>query len=335
MSSPIPSRKPAWNGTGPAAADFAHAPNGAALAAELLSRFTVAGRLVGRLAAGSGPLGHFLAETAEGAAVLHVKHLAGGRDLSVAAEVADHLAVGGVAVTRYRRGMDGAIEQLAHGLSATLTSFVPARHARASSTDAAAVGRTLAATHAALRDFPHVDVVRQRGGAVVAHLAELRQRVRRDGVPSVVPATAVSLVAAAAELGDPAFSAFGAPQCLHGDLSPGNVLFALADGAAWLTDFEDAAFAWRPVAFDLGMAVLRFAVEGDMGEDGSTPIKRVAALIGAYDGALELEAGLCAADAVIHNTVLLLTDLALGPTPPVAGEWAKPAAWRAALESCR
>jgi Ser/Thr protein kinase RdoA (MazF antagonist) len=273
-----------------------------------------------------------MAATGVGCAVLHVKSVAVGRDIDVAAEIAEHLAASGVPVTRYLAGTDGVFEQVKGNLAATLTAFVAGRHALPTRADAAAVGSTLAAAHAALRGFPGAQAVQGRGEAVVRHLDLLCRRLRLEDLPGAVPGLCRAVVRAALRKADPAFLAFGPPQCVHGDLSPGNVVMD-DTGKAWLTDFEDAAFGWRPPAFDLGMAMLRFGLEGATGPDGSTPTQRLAALRDAYgDDRLEPRAVMAA---VIDNSLLVLTDLALGPSPPDVGEWAKPMAWRDLLETAQ
>ena len=117
---------------------------------------------------------------------------------------------------------------------------------------------------------------------------------------------------------------------MHGDVSPGNVLFA--DGDAVLCDFEDAAFGFRPPLFDLAMAVLRFGLDGSEAEATA----RVRALLDSYGaaGGATPERDLLrrAMTQSAHHAWMVLTALALDGGAPDAGEWAKPARWLELVE---
>ncbi len=327
MSSSIPNRKPAWAGVEPPArAAFAEAvpePVRAWLAARVLPLFfdgkiDVAGALA---PVGASRRGHY---RVAGDYVLHVKDAASG-DLEQAARIAEFLRGRGVTVADYRRAHSGRVEETVDGLMITATRYFEARHGNGDVADAAALGAAVGRCHTALANYPDEAAVSERTESVVARLTEIR-----DMPCQAIPAKWRDAARAAARDYDPRFAFAGPAQCVHGDVSPGNVLFT--EGGAVLCDFEDAAFGFRPPLFDLAMAALRFGLDGSKAEATA----RVRALLdsyGAAGGAVPgrdlLRRGMTQS---AHHAWMVLTALAMDGGAPDGGEWAKPARWLELVE---
>ena len=99
-------------------------------------------------------------------------------------------------------------------------------------------------------------------------------------------------------------SAFaGEPQCLHGDVTPGNVLFR-SSGRAHFCDFEDAAFCYRPIVFDVASAVLRFCIEPPKADGLSTSMTRR----GCFNEAYEKAGGTLPSDDTVNRAMVNLVD---------------------------
>lgn len=331
MSSSIPNRKPAWAGAEPPArAAFAEAvPESvrAWLAARVLPLFfdgeiDVAGALA---PVGASRRGHYRVAGYGGDYVLHIKDAASG-DLDQAARIAEFLRERGVTVADYQRARSGRVEETVDGSRITATRYFEARHGNGDVTDAAALGAALGRCHGALAEYPDATAVRERTESVIARLTEIRD-MARQAVPAAVPATWRDAARAAACGYDPRFAFAGPAQCVHGDVSPGNVLFS--DGGAVLCDFEDAAFGFRPPLFDLAMAALRFGLDGPEAEATA----RVNALLDSYGGAAP-DRDLLRRSMTwsAHHAWMVLTALALDGGAPDAGEWAKPARWLELVE---
>src|SRR5262245_16382704 len=266
MSGSIPLRDPAWDGiSAPPAANFSHSVTPEAsnwVRLQAVPRFLPGPcRVVGALrAAGSDQrVGHFLLECRDGAFVLHVKRTAGTHDVASAAALADRLSATGLSVGCYVRTAHGKPEILIDDLAVTVTDYVPARHRSESVEDASALGRALGQLHVALCNDPEAVVVEARNSSARKRLTEMAARLRA-GAHVAIPHEYRAIARAAADRIDPDYQFGGASQRLHGDITPGNVLY-LANGSARICDFENSAFSFWPVALDLASAVLRFCLE--------------------------------------------------------------------------
>ncbi len=259
----IPARKPAWDGVwAPDIPGFQFAPPGDVqtwLTERVLTRFSETTRIiVGALTSTPERTGHYLVQLNGGEYVCHVKEVAGGGDLSVAASIAEHLTSCGMTVTRYLQDHAGDWETSVSGLAITLTTYCTGRHCNGSRADAAALGKALGDMHASLRIFPQAMSVKQRSASNVGQLMAARDAALATVLPSV-PDEHLTLVQSAAKRYDPLFKFGGASQCLHGDITPGNIIFD-ADGKVVFCDFEDAAFTFHDRLFDIASAVLRFCL---------------------------------------------------------------------------
>jgi Ser/Thr protein kinase RdoA (MazF antagonist) len=266
MSVSIPLRDPAWDGISALpAASFSHsvvADVSRWVSTQAAPRFlTGSCRVVGALrAAGSDQrAGHFLLECQDGTFVLHVKRTAGASDVASAAALSERLIADGLSVACYLRTAVGEPEILIDGLAVTATDYVPARHRSESIEDASALGAALGRLHAALCHDPEATTVEARNAAARRRLMEMAVRLR-SGAYAAIPPEYQGMVRAAAGRLDASYEFAGASQRLHGDVTPGNVLY-LADGTARICDFENSAFSFWPVALDLASAVLRFCLE--------------------------------------------------------------------------
>ncbi len=273
MSGSIPLRDPAWDGAAaPHRAGFAHAvAPGVAdwITARAWPDFGagpayVLGAL--READTNQRTGHYLVEADGRQYVLHVKRTTNAGDAALAASLSDRLAAQGLPVARYRRTRGGDAEIAVDGLMITATDFVAARHRSGTVDDATALGSLLGRLHAVLRDDVDSHAVRSRNAPVRLQLRETVQRLR-SGEYASLPDEYRDMARAAAERFDPDYGFAGYAQRLHGDVTPGNVLF-LEDGSARLCDLENSAFFFWPATLDLASAVLRFCIEpADMTAD--------------------------------------------------------------------
>lgn len=339
MSSSVPSRRPTWDGVSPIRRPSFDATVDRSVKSWLQKRllpffFQQPGFIVGALQPlGRDQAGHVRINVSGETFVIHLKLVAGGADLAVAAQIALFLQRQGVATKAYVPSLSGDIEVASDGIFATVTKYLDGRHTEYSVADARAVGTLVGRTHKELSAFPEAEVVAKRTESAIARLTEIQHLLFRNS-PDAIPAQYAELAATAARDYDPRFSFGGVPQCLHGDLSSGNVLFSLANYAtsqAVLCDFEDAAFSFRPPLFDLGMAVLRFALYGKLGPDGSSPADRAEALLEEYGAASNSFPSKSLLRRSIRNTafhsVMVLCHLAETGATPNPGEWSKPRHW--------
>jgi Ser/Thr protein kinase RdoA (MazF antagonist) len=335
MSSLIPKREPAWAGHESAPrCDFSHpisTPVRNWLTEVVESNFALRNvEIVGKLRPDDARIGHFRVVALTGNYVAHIKAESADDDLLLAAEFADWLADGAVPVASYVRSHDGQPECVADGLYATLTHFVPGRHGDCSASDAAEVGVGLAALHERAATFGSVDKVRKRAASVAESLRLTQDQVRNGHVEGIPLEFRAAVFDAAQDYTAENFE--GTPQCGHGDVSPGNIVFAPA-GRAVFCDFEDSAFCYRPRTFDLAMAALRFALEGGVGPDRSSATDRFNALVAAYADAsssqpIDDDAVRRAAKALSDHFLLVLSYLAGKGMVLDDGEWAKAYRWR-------
>jgi hypothetical protein len=285
MSGLIPARRPAWDGVwAPDIPAFQFAvPSDieAWLTEKVLTRFSQGnGHIVGALTARPERTGHYLIRLNGKEHVCHVKDVAGGDDLSVAASIADHLEQCGLAATRYQHDHSGAWETSVSGLSITLTTYCHGRHCNGSRADADALGEALGEMHASLRVFPQAALVERRSASNVAQLTTARDEALATALPSI-PDEYRALVQSAAKRYDPSFDFGAQSQCLHGDITPGNVIFD-ADGKVFFCDFEDAAFTFHDRLFDIASAVLRFCIASPAPTDESSAEGRRQGFFDAY-----------------------------------------------------
>jgi len=311
MSGSIPLRDPAWDGLAPSLATFSHpvSPN----VSTWVSTRAVAGflsapsRVLGQLHPENSDqcVGHFLIECWDGAFVLHVKRTSSAGDVASAAALADRLIAGGLCVPRYFRTASGAAEILVDGMAVTATDYVPGRHRSERTEDATALGAALGQMHVALRHDPDADAVEARNTLVRSRLIEVAGRLTAS-TSTAIPAEHQAMVRAAAARLDASYEFAGSSQRLHGDITPGNVLFLL-DGNARICDFENSAFSYWPTAFDLASAVLRFCLEpvDPMPNNPSAnAMERREALLSAYARA----SGLLPDRNVLNRTIRNLVD---------------------------
>jgi serine/threonine protein kinase len=170
-----------------------------------------------------------------------------------------------------------------------------------------------------------VEQVESRCSDVVDQLVRTREQVLAGELIGVL-ADRMEIVRRAAAGYDAWFSFAGSPQCVHGDITPGNVLFD-ESGKAVLCDFEDAAFSFRPRIFDLASAVLRFCLVPPPGVGGATASIRCTVLLEAYAHAgwamsepADLIRGI--RNLIDHN-VMIMCALTISGVESTSGEWNK------------
>jgi Ser/Thr protein kinase RdoA (MazF antagonist) len=264
MLGSIPLRDPAWDGIAPVDATFSCpvSPNTSAwMSAQAAASFLpppvhVLGQL--RERGGDQRVGHFLIGCQTGWFVVHVKNSRSAGDVASAAALSDRLLAAGLPVARYSRTASKEPEIVIDGLAVTVTDYVPARHRSECVEDAIAVGAALARLHVALRHDPEAGMIEVRNVEVRKRLTQVAGLLA--SAHNAIPAPYQAMVRAAAARLDATYAFAGPSQRLHGDITPGNVLY-LADGSARICDFENSAFSYWPVAFDVASAVLRFCME--------------------------------------------------------------------------
>lgn len=318
---------------GPLKPDFSHAltrGDAAWLSAQVLPLFVNGEyRIVGSLLPLDRRCGHVLVKGADGPQVVHLKAVSLGNDLELSNRINIALHNAAVSVTSFRLSHAGRVEECVEDIHITMTDYIPARHCNHTLSDAISLGVTLAHAHGVLENFPETEAVLGNTREVVNNFLKTRDQLL-VGVPSTIPERWRSRVAEAALHYDPWFEFGGQSQCLHGDLSPGNILFA-ADGTAVLTDFEQSSFACRPRLFDLGMAVLRFCLEGCPGPDGSQALEKTRAFLNAYCQRSGWSFPLSALEASVRNSIdhayIVLSTMSIDHVPVSSQEWLKADNW--------
>lgn len=333
MSGSIPLRDPAWDGVAaPQTAAFDQQVSldaahwlGAVWSAFRDGQAEVLGAL--RAPQDDPRVGHFLIQSGRRQFVLHVKRVSNASDLALAATVSQRLAASGVPVSRYVQTVDGRAEVACDDLAVTATEYVAARHRSEMVEDASSLGTALALMHGALRDDPDADKVQERNRAVRERLKDVAKRLG-SGEDTKLPAEYRAMARKAASRIRPDYEFAGQAQRLHGDLSPGNVLF-LPDGSARFCDFENSAFSFWSVAFDLASALLRFCAEplDDSQGPGPNSATRRQHLIAAYTKAGGAAPSEKILDRAMRNLVdqqIMVRSLYELDTPiRSAGEWFK------------
>lgn len=332
MSRLIPQREPAWLGVlRPGVPEFTH-PVHEGVTRWLLQYVTpeyseggtvqVLGRL---LPAAELRPGHFLVSVEGESFVFHVKSASGGGDLEISGDIADYLSRCGLPVATYRRSRFGRVECQVDGLAITVTRYRPGRHVVKTTDEARALGGVLARMHRALGEYPLAYVVYRRTQQVSDNLLKAKQYFSGQTYPSI-PQAYWNLVLTAAVDYDPEFSFAGSAQCIHGDLTPGNVVFQ-PNGEPWICDFEDAAFGFRSPALDVATVLLRFCLDDQAAWDESRCREWGTCFLNAYEeiGGLRWEMRILhrtMLNLVDHN-VLILASLAQRGYPSDAAEWLK------------
>jgi Ser/Thr protein kinase RdoA (MazF antagonist) len=128
------------------------------------------------------------------------------------------------------------------------------------------LARTLADCHAALREFPEADRVRERAERRFAGLEETRARMKEElargrfGFFCQDESWArehADWLAGLVEGFQARSDLLPGSQCLHGEVHQGNVLFA---PGPVLVDWERAVHTYAPVQWDLAYFVQRFCL---------------------------------------------------------------------------
>jgi hypothetical protein len=219
--------------------------------------------IIGALAPVSpGHPAHVLVKTGAGFdnrnVVLHIKPAAASEIWPVLFPLLERVySLGNVACNPvlFRSGTYG---ELIDGHAVTATLHIPGRHGPLSENDPLEVGRSLSRLHAVISDADANGDIAERYDALNRTLCTEAEKIRSDNTARSPETWRESLLEAANSFDQipNAPSPFNRQQVLHGDLSPGNVLFT-DDGAVFL-DFEDMTITCAPIALDVASVVLRF-----------------------------------------------------------------------------
>ena len=143
--------------------------------------------------------------------------------------------------------------------------LIRGRHFNGSLDDLAQMAQTLAACHTALVRFPHAQDIFAAAAQRVQRLSGARDRIDEAVQTGDYHMFAEQgswavqhrqWLAQMVERFQPDTHQLPQAQCLHGQVHPGNVLFA-EGGTAVLLDWEEAVYNYAPPAFDLAYFVQR------------------------------------------------------------------------------
>ena len=221
-----------------------------------------------------GPTGHYKVQSNGGLLVLTVKNGCDPSRLKLVGSLTDKLHNQGVSVLPFIKTKSGEFFAHYQGFWGTLVRFVDGRHAENTISDVKKIATLLSETHLGLQRFP-LSRMAKKLTSQLNHEFELSlKHIREDKPMEDCFCSFRDLISDAAKKCDIRYSNHRDAQMLHGDLSPGNIIFDM-NNESYLIDFEDSVYSYRPKIHDYGMAALRFALCGGLGPDGSTPHERV------------------------------------------------------------
>jgi serine/threonine protein kinase len=334
MSNSIPARRPAWVDTDqPIQAEFSYTVlpvvENWLVGKAIFPFFNSDIKIIGSLNNNDERYGHYLLEVDNLKWVAHVKPVSGKQDLIYAEKIASYLGSFDIPITAFKKTSCNNVESSCDSCFITVTQFHKGKHTENTLSEAKSLGGYLANIHKLLKVFPESEKIKHRTNEVIESLINTQDSIRNSFPDYISPARAELVLKAVHEY-DPFFKMGGQSQCIHGDLSPGNVLFCV-NNEIILCDFEDSAFSYRPPVFDIGMALLRFALEGDDGIDGSTPLERANAFLAEYEineGTLPSTSNLIKGiKNIAYHSCIMMAHLAIKHDIWYESEWDKPVRW--------
>lgn len=223
-----------------------------------------------------GPVGRYRVEASDHSWFVRVTTRLG--DSRLERKLTDHLHDQGVLVNRLL--LAGAImEWMGHKYRVDVRPFVGGHHFEGSLRELSSLGTTLAACHDTLSGFPYSQKVKNSAQKRESELESTRRLIYEalsTGQLSIFAERESWAVSHQGWLGEMVenlrcdLSGLPGARCLHGEITPANVLFTRDQSQAVLLDFEEGVHIFAPIDWDIAYFVQRFC----MTDDPSTSVLR-------------------------------------------------------------
>jgi Ser/Thr protein kinase RdoA (MazF antagonist) len=318
MSSADLIREPAWQGLTPGLPEWTEVP--AMRAQSILASAGLSGTLLERSGDAAGTQFKI---TKGGERDLFLKHVPAARAASEerAQSIAGWLAGRGVPVAVPCAGYP---RRLADGSLFVAMPYVHGKRLDPEPEQLRALGRIIAALHAALAAHPDVASWSTYTKQRMTSLANTRQALATRRVSCGPLKERLAELAADEDVDFVLSSSMVA--ALHGDLNPGNVLLDAETGLPRLLDFEDVFHSLLPPAFEMMLVIERFVL-ARLRDEASIRGCTAALLTGYREaGGHRLEFGIKPADVLRSLAVRSLCVLCQGAQRGIdvsASEWSK------------
>lgn len=339
----IPKREPAWQGLNPQGAinfDVSLSPSDDNYLSSLLQThfFPEGVQIEGQLLKTNTLAGHYkFASFDTKKWVLHIKNVGNSLDLENANDIVDHLLFKGIVAPRYKQSVGGQTEVNVDEFFVTVTEYFSARHSNYTIEDVVELGSCLSSLHLALEEFPNQESVKCRCALFDEELNIVSKKILDTEADFIDLQNRKHVLDAANRRMSRHFQ-YKNLQLIHGDLSPGNVLF-LENNKVVFCDFEDSCFSFRSIGFDIAMVAARFCLAQINGHDGSTSKERLEAFLRSYwkfsskkTSDLHLKSEL---QIISDHFLIVMASLILNNTHVGENEWLKAISWPTLLEKIK
>ena len=259
-------------GDTPGALEFSHEPPRPLVDALLqslaqdIAPFEKGGISVRSLTPTDGPAGSYRISGPEESYFVRVTSRTGNPDLE--RRLIEHLATDGVKVVPPLVS-GGRLSWGDREYRVDLFPLIDGRHYNGSLDDLSSIAIALRNCHRALAGFPDVATVREAAASRYRRLDDAKEiiaKAMRTGGLGVFKEHAswagenLAWLETMVNEYNPRLDTYEEAQCLHGEVHPGNAVFASDDGAAVLVDFEESVHVFAPAAWDLAWLVQRFCL---------------------------------------------------------------------------